>query len=97
MESKVEHLCFDPSIQKISNLENELNDLCNISRKSFSQSKSFESYERNLEKEINLEDKMSRLNSSIEIDLECVICQDYKDDINKGNEMANTIEIWIEL
>ena len=91
VHSKIEHLCFDPSILDFSNLENELNDLCDVSRKYFSQNKSFGSYESNLEKEIIQEDKMSRLDSSIEIDLECEMYKDYKDDINKANEMANIL------
>ena len=40
----------------------------------------------NLEKEILLEDKMSRLNSNVEIDLECKLCLDHKHEIKKQNE-----------
>jgi hypothetical protein len=45
----------------------------------------------NLEKEIMLEDKMSRLESNVEIDLECKICQDYKYEIQRQNEKGKML------
>ena len=49
------------------------------------------SYESNLEKEVILEDKMSRLESGIEINLEYKVCHDYKNEIRKANKMANIL------
>ena len=74
VHSEIEHFCYDPFILEFSKLENGFKHLCNISRKPFSENESLKSFESNFEKEIILEDKMSRLESGIEIDLECKVC-----------------------
>ena len=38
-----------------------------------------------------LEDKMSRLESNVEIDLECKICQEYKHEIRRQNEKGKML------
>ena len=43
------------------------------------------------EKEILLEDKMSRIESNVEIDLECKLCLDYKHEIKMQNEKGKII------
>ena len=43
------------------------------------------------EKEILLEDKMSRLESGVEIDLECKLCLDHKNEIKKQNEKGKML------
>jgi Holliday junction resolvase RusA-like endonuclease len=45
----------------------------------------------NFEKEIMLEAKMSRLESNVEIDLECKICLDYKHEIQRQNEKGKML------
>ena len=45
----------------------------------------------NFEKEILLEDKMSRLENNVEIDLECKICLDHKHEIKKQNEKGKML------
>lgn len=67
-------------------LENEFKHFWNI--KTISKNESSKTFENNLEKEIMLEDKMARLESSIEIDLEWKICQKYKHEIKRLNERA---------
>ena len=48
----------------------------------------------NFEKEIMLEDKMSRLESNIEINLECKICLDYKHEIKGQNKTVKMLAKW---
>ena len=43
------------------------------------------------EKEILLEDKMSRLENNVEIDLECKLCLDHKHEIKKQNEKGKKL------
>ena len=43
------------------------------------------------ENEIMLEDKMSRLESHVEIDLECKVCLEYKHEILKQNEKGKML------
>ena len=43
------------------------------------------------EKEILLEDKMSRLESGVEINLECKLCLDHKHEIKKRNEKGKKL------
>ena len=62
-------------------MENKFKHFCNIDSKTIFKNESSISVENNFEKEIILEDKMSRLESHIEIDLECKKCQDYKHEI----------------
>ena len=47
--------------------------------------------ENNFEKEIMLEDTMSRVESNVEIDLECKICLDYKHEIKRQNEKGKML------
>ena len=49
------------------------------------------SFVNNLENEIMLEDKMSRLESHVEIDLECKLCLDYKYEIQRQNEKGKML------
>ena len=49
------------------------------------------SFVNNFEKEILLEDKMSRLESNVEIDLECKLCLEYKHEIKKQNEKGKIL------
>ena len=91
VQSETEHFCYDPFILEFSKLENEFKHFCNIDLKTISKHKSSKTFEGNLEKEIILEDKMSRLESNIEIDLECKTCQDYKLEIKRLNERAKIL------
>jgi hypothetical protein len=43
------------------------------------------------ENEIMLEDKMSRLESHVEINLECKLCLDYKHEIQRQNEKGKML------
>ena len=43
------------------------------------------------EKEILLEDKISRIESNVEINLECKFCLDYKHKIKKQNEKGKIL------
>ena len=43
------------------------------------------------EKEILLEDKMSKIKSNVEINLECKLCLDYKHEIKMQNEKGKII------
>ena len=67
-------------------LENDFKQFCNLDLKTISIHESSKTFESNLEEEIILEDKMSRLDSDIGIDLECKICQEYKHEIERQNE-----------
>ena len=49
------------------------------------------SFKNIFEKEILLEDKMSRIVSNVEIDLECKLCLDYKHEIKMQNEKGKII------
>ena len=49
------------------------------------------SIENNFEMEIILEDKMSRLESNVEVDLKCKICQNYKHEIKRQNEKGKML------
>ena len=49
------------------------------------------SFVNNFENEIMLEDKMSRLESHVEIDLECKLCLDYKPEIQRQNEKGKML------
>ena len=91
VHSEIEHFCYDPFIIEFSKLENEFKHLYNIFQKTFSENESLKSFESNFEKEIILEDKISRLESGIKIDLEYKVCQDYKSEIKEVNERANIL------
>ena len=43
------------------------------------------------ENEIMLEDKMSRLERHVEIDLECKVCLEYKHEIRRQNEKGKCL------
>ena len=51
--------------------------------KTFFKNESSKYFKNIFEKEILLEDKMSRIESNVEIDLECKVCLDYKHKIKK--------------
>ena len=72
-------------------MENNFKHFCNIDSKMILKNKSSIFIENNFEKEIILEDKMSRLESNIEIDLECKNCQDYKHEIKMEKEKAKIL------
>jgi hypothetical protein len=91
VQSETEHFCYDQFILEFSKLENKLKHFCNIDSKMIPKNKSSIFVENNFEKEIILEDKMSRLESNIEIDLKCKYCQDYKHEIKMENEKAKIL------
>jgi hypothetical protein len=91
VQSKTKHFCYDQFILEFSKLENNFKHFCNIESKTIFKNESSTSVENNFEKEIILEDKMSRLESNIEIDLECKICQDYKHEIKIEKEKAKIL------
>jgi hypothetical protein len=91
VQSETEHFCYDQFILEFSKLENNFKHFCNIDSKIIFKNESSISVGNNFEKEIILEDKMSRLESNIEIDLECKLCQYYKHEIKTKNEKAKTL------
>ena len=91
VRSETEHFCYDQFILEFSKLENNFKHLCNIDIKTTSNNKSSNVFESNFEKEIILEDKMSRLESNIEINLECKTCQEYKHEIKRLNERTKLL------
>ena len=68
---ETKHFCFDKFILEFSKLENESKCLCNMDLKIIFKNESSKSFKNIFEKEILLEDKMSRIVSNVEIDLEC--------------------------
>ena len=88
---ETKHFCFDTFILEFSKLENESKLLCNMDLKTIFNNESSKSFVNNFEKEIMLEDKMSRLESNVEIDLECKICQNYKHEIKRQNEKGKML------
>ena len=91
VQSETKHFCYDQFILEFSKLENNFKHLCNIDSKIIFKNESSMSVENNFKKEIILEDKMSRLESNIEIDLECKSCQYYKHEIKTENEKAKIL------
>ena len=91
VQSKTKHFCYDQFILEFSKMENNFKHFCNIDSKIIFKNEFSTSPENNFEKEIILEDKMSRLKSNIEIDLECKKCRDYKHEIKIENEKAKTL------
>ena len=91
VQSETEHFCYDQFILEFSKLENEFKHFCNIDITTNSNDESSNLLERNFEKEIILEDKMSRLESNIEINLECKTCQEYEYEIKRVNEKAKIL------
>lgn len=91
VRSETEHFCYDQFILEFSKLENNFKHFCNIDSKIIFKNESSISVGNNFEKEIILEDKMSRLESNIEIDLECKLCQYYKHEIKTENEKAKIL------
>lgn len=85
------HFCFDTFILEFSKLENESKLLCNMDLKTIFNNEPSKSLVNNFEKEIMLEDKMSRLKSNVEIDLECKICLDYKHEFQRQNEKGKML------
>jgi hypothetical protein len=91
VQVETKHFCFDTFILEFSKLENEYKLLCNMDLKTIFNNKHSKSLVNNLEKEIMLEDKMSRLESNIEIDLGCKICLEYKHEIKRQNEKGKML------
>lgn len=91
VQSKTKHFCYDQFILEFSKMENNFKHFCNIDSKIIFKNESSTSAENNFEKEIILEDKMSKLESNIEIDLECKNCQDYKHEIKMEKEKAKIL------
>jgi hypothetical protein len=91
VQLETEHFCFDTFILEFSKLENESKHLSNMDLKAIFNNEPSKSIENNFEMEIILEDKMSRLESNVEIDLECKICQDYKHEIKRQNEKGKML------
>ena len=85
------HFCFDKYILEFSKEENESKLLGNVNLKTIFNNESSKSFVNNFEKEILLEDKMSRLKSDVEIDLECKLCLDHKHEIKKQNEKGKKL------
>ena len=67
------------------------NIFATLTQKLFLKNESSTSAENKFEKDIILEDKMSRLESNIEIDLKCKYCQNYKHEIKMENEKAQIL------
>lgn len=88
VQSETEHFCYDQFILEFSKLENNFKHFCNIDSKMIPKNKSSIFIENNFEKEIILEDKMSRLETNIEIDLKCKYFQDYKIEKEKAKILA---------
>ena len=88
---KTKHFCFDTFILEFSKLENESKLLCNMDLKFIFNNEPSKFLVNNFEKEIMLEDKMSRLESNVEINLECKLCLDYKHEIKMQNEKGKII------
>ena len=86
VQLETEHFCFDTFILEFSKLENESKHLGNMDLKTIFDNEPSKSIKNNFEKEIMLEDKMSRLKSNVEIDLECKICQNHKHEIKIEKE-----------
>ena len=59
--------------------------------KTIFKNESSKSFKNIFEKEILLEDKMSRIESNVEIDLECKLFLDYKHEIKMQNEKGKII------
>ena len=91
VQFKTKHFCYDQFTLEFSKMENNFKHFCNIDSKIIFKNESSTSAENNFEKEIILEDKMSRLESNIEIDLECKNCQDYKHEIKMEKEKAKIL------
>ena len=91
VQSETEHFCYDQFILEFSKLENNFKHFCNIDSKMIPKNKSSTFIENNIEKEIILEDKKSRLESNIEIELKCKYFQDYKHEIKMENEKAKIL------
>jgi hypothetical protein len=91
VQSKTKHFCYDQYILEFSKLENNFKHFCNIEPKIIFMNEYSTSVENNFEKEIILEDKMSRLESNIEIDLQCKNCQEYKHEIKMEKEKAKIL------
>jgi hypothetical protein len=87
VQSKTKHFCYDQFILEFSKLENNFKHFCNIESKTVFKNESSTSVENNFEKEIILEDKVSRLESNIE----CKNCQDYKHEIKMEKEKAKIL------
>ena len=85
------HFCFDKYILEFSKEENESKLLGNMNLKTIFNNESSKFLMNNFEKEILLEDKMSRLKSDVEIDLECKLCLDHKHEIKKQNEKGKKL------
>ena len=88
---ETKHFCFDTFILEFSKLENESKLLGNTNLKTIFNNKSSKSFVNNFEKEIMLEDIMSKLESSVEIDLGCKICLDHKHEIKRQNEKGKML------
>ena len=85
------HFCFDTFILEFSKIENESKLLGNLNLKTIFNNESSKVFMNDFEKEILLEDKMSRLESDVEIDLECKLCLDHKNEIKKQNEKGKML------
>jgi hypothetical protein len=70
VQSETTHFCYDQFILGFSILENNFKHFCNIDPKIIFKNESSISVGSKFEKEIILKDKMSRLESNIEIDLQ---------------------------
>ena len=88
---ETKHFCFDTFILEFSKLENESKLLGDMNLKTIFNNECSKSFVNNFENEIMLEDKMSRLESNVEIDLECKTCLDYKHEIQRQNEKGKML------
>ena len=88
---ETKHFCFDTFVLEFSKIENESKLSCNMYLKTIFNDETSRSCVNTFEKEIILEDKMSRLESHVEIDLECKVCLEYKHEILKQNEKGKMI------
>lgn len=88
---ETKHFCFDTFILEFSKIENESKLSCNMDLKTIFNNETSKSCVNTFENEIMLEDKMSRLESHVEIDLECKLCLDYKHEIQRQNEKGKML------
>ena len=85
------HFCFATFILEFSKIENESKLFGNVNLKTIFNNESSKVFMNDFEKEILLEDKMSRLESGVEINLECKLCLDHKHKIKKQNEKGKML------
>ena len=85
------HFCFDTFILEFSKIENESKLLGNVNLKTIFNNESSKVFMNDFEKEILFEDKMSRLESGVEINLEYKLCLEHKHETKRQNEKGKML------